>query len=113
MGTKILASMIPESMKILSLPGGLFEWTSWLMGLVPFSYALMDDPELVDAIMAKIADIIYKGAEELMEIPEVGGFFIGDDMGFFSGTLISPKILKEKFMPHLKRMVDLAHSGDK
>jgi len=113
LGAKLLAGMVPEGMQVLVLPGGLFEWTTWLMGMVPFSFALYDQPDLVDAIISKLSDIIYTGAQELMTIPKCGGFFIGDDMGFFSGTMVAPDILREKFLPHLKKMVDLAHSHDK
>ncbi|MBW2322642.1 MAG: hypothetical protein JRF41_03845, partial [Deltaproteobacteria bacterium] len=113
LGAKVLNDMVPEGMKVMVLPGGLFEWTTWLMGTVQFSYALYDQPDLVDAVIEKLSDIIYKGAEELMTLSNFGGLFIGDDMGFYSGTLVSPKILREKFLPHLKKMVDLAHKFDK
>ncbi|MBW2092889.1 MAG: hypothetical protein JRI34_12310, partial [Deltaproteobacteria bacterium] len=112
-GAKVLNDLVPEGMKVLALPGGLFEWTTWLMGTVQFSYALYDQPDLVDAVIQKLSAIIYRGAEELMTMSNCGGLFIGDDMGFYSGTLVSPKILREKFLPHLKKMVDLAHSAGK
>ncbi len=112
-GAKLLNNMVPEGMKVMVLPGGLFEWTTWLMGTVQFSYALYDQPDLVDAVINKLSDIIYRGAEELMTLSNFGGLFIGDDMGYYSGTLVSPKILREKFLPHLKKMVDLAHSAGK
>lgn len=110
---KEIAPILPEGMKILNLPGGLFEWVTWLMGMTPFSFALYDQPDLVDALLDKISEIILKGAEEFIDLPESGGFFIGDDMGFFSGTMIAPGLLREKFLPHLKKMVDLAHSRGK
>ncbi len=110
---KEIAGFLPEGMKILNLPGGLFEWVTWIMGMVPFSYALYDQPDLVDAVIEKISAIILKGAEEFIDLPESGGFFIGDDMGFFSGTMIDPGVLRGKFLPHLKKMVDLAHSRGK
>ena len=113
LGAKLLAGMVPDGMEVLVLPGGLFEWTTWLMGTVPFSFALYDQPDLVDAVIEKISDIILTVAQELVTLPKCGGFFIGDDMGFFSGTLVSPAVIREKFLPHLKKMVDLAHSADK
>ena len=36
-GAKVLAEIVPAGMKVLVLPGGLFEWVTWLMGLVPYS----------------------------------------------------------------------------
>jgi len=111
--SKALSTLVPDGMKIMVLPGGLFEWTSWLMGLVPFSYALVDQPDLVDAVREKVSEIIIKGVEELLEVPNVGGLFIGDDMGFNTATLISPVILREKFLPHLRTVTEMAHSAGK
>jgi len=108
-----MADLVPDGMKVMVLPGGVFEWTTWLMGLVPFSYALADQPDLVDALIEKVASIIYTGIEDLMAEPKIGGLFLGDDMGFNTGTLISPQVLKEKFLPHLKWITDLVHEAGK
>ena len=110
---RYVAGLIPDGMKVMVIPGGVFEWTTWLMGLVPFSYALVDQPDLVDAVIEKVATIIYAGIEDLMDEPKIGGLFLGDDMGFDSGTFVSPQVLREKFLPHLKRITDLVHSADK
>jgi len=111
--SRVMAKRAPEGMKVMVIPGGVFEWTTWLMGLVPFSYALADQPDLVEALIKKVSETIYKVVEDLLDEPNVGGFFMGDDMGFFSGTTISPKVLREKFLPQTKRIVDLAHSAGK
>ncbi|MCP4756237.1 MAG: uroporphyrinogen-III decarboxylase-like protein [Proteobacteria bacterium] len=110
---RMMAGLVPDGMKVMVLPGGLFEWTTWLMGLVPFSYALTDQPDLVDAVVEKVADLIYAGIEDLMDEPNIGGLFLGDDMGYNTATMVSPKILREKFLPHLKRVTDLVHSAGK
>ena len=39
----------------------------------------------------------------------VGGIFHGDDMGFRSGTLISPDMLRELVLPWHKKFASLAH----
>jgi uroporphyrinogen decarboxylase len=100
-------------MKVLVIPGGVFEWTTWLMGLVPFSFALVDQPDLVDAVIQKVGNIIYSVVEDLMDEPQVGGIFMGDDLGHASGTMISPQVLREKFFPETKRIVDLTHHAGK
>jgi uroporphyrinogen decarboxylase len=48
-----------------------------------------------------------------MDEANVGGVFLGDDMGFATGTFVSPSVLRCKFFPHLKRVVDLVHSAGK
>lgn len=109
--SRIMAKKVPEGMKVMVIPGGVFEWTTWLMGLVPFSYALADQPDLVDAVIEKVTDLIYKVVEDVLTEPNVGGLFMGDDLGYFSGTVISPKVLREKFFPETKKIVDLTHDA--
>lgn len=112
-GSKLIAGMVPDGMQVMVIPGGMFEWTTWLMGLVPFSYALADEPELVDAVLEKVSGIIYALVEDLMEHPDIGGIFMGDDLGYSTGTMVSPSVLREKFFPPTKRIVDLVHQADK
>jgi uroporphyrinogen decarboxylase len=111
--SRIMAKRVPEGMKVMVIPGGMFEWTTWLMGLVPFSYALVDQPDLVDAVIQKVSDTIYAVVSDIIEEPNIGGIFMGDDLGHFSSTFVSPKVLREKFLPHTARIVDLVHSAGK
>ena len=108
-----MAKRVPDGMKVLVIPGGVFEWTTWLMGLVPFSYALADQPDLVDAVIQKVSDTIYAVIADLMDEPEVGGIFMGDDLGYAAGTMVSPAVLRAKFLPQTKRIVELVHSAGK
>ncbi|MGD8792798.1 MAG: uroporphyrinogen decarboxylase family protein, partial [Anaerolineae bacterium] len=111
--SRAMAKRVPDGMKVLVIPGGVFEWTTWLMGLVPFCYALADQPDLVDAVIARVSDIIYAVVEDLMDEPNVGGIFMGDDLGYASGTIVSPKVLRQKFLPQTGRIVDLVHRAGK
>ncbi len=111
--TRTMAKCVPDGMKVMFIPGGIFEWLTWLMGLVPFSYALMDQPDLVDAVIKKVSDIIYDVVEDIIHDDNIGGVFMGDDMGYATGTMVSPSVLREKFLPHMKRVVDLVHSAGK
>lgn len=107
--SRTLAKRVPDGMKVMVIPGGVFEWTTWLMGLVPFSYALADQPDLVDAVIDKVTGLIKRVVKDIMREPNVGGVFMGDDLGFFSGTFVSPKILRQKFLPRTREIVDLTH----
>jgi len=109
--SRTMAKRVPDGMKVMVIPGGVFEWTTWLMGLVPFSYALADQPDLVDAVIDKVNGLIHQVVEDIMSEPKVGGIFMGEDLGFFSGTFVSPKVLREKFLPRTKEIVDLTHEA--
>jgi uroporphyrinogen decarboxylase len=111
--SRFIARRVPEGMKVMVFYGGFFEWTTWLMGLVPFSYALSENPGLVDAIVGEVSDYIYNSAVDIIDEPNVGGIFQSDDMGHSQSTLVAPPILREKFLPHIRRMVELAHDAGK
>ncbi|MGD8398049.1 MAG: uroporphyrinogen decarboxylase family protein [Anaerolineae bacterium] len=111
--SRLMAKRVPDGMRVMVIPGGVFEWTTWLMGLVPFCYALADCPELVDAVIQRVSDCIYLAVEDLMDEPNIGGIFMGDDLGYASGTIVSPRVLREKFLPQTRRIVDLVHGAGK
>lgn len=111
--SRFMAKRVPDGMKVMVFYGGPFEWTTWLMGFVPFGYALADQPDLVDAIVQKVSDYLYDSAAEIIEEPNLGGIFQSDDMGYRTSTLVSPRVLREKFLPHVRRMADLAHGAGK
>lgn len=105
--SRYMAKKVPDGMKVMVVPGGVFEWATWLMGFVNFSYALYEEPELIDAIIEKVSDLIYLVVEDLMYEPNIGGIFMGDDLGYSTGTMISPALLREKFFPNTKKIVDV------
>jgi uroporphyrinogen decarboxylase len=113
MSSHWMGQRVPPGMKVLVIPGGIFEWSTWLMGLTPFCFALNDQSDLVDAIIQKVSDTVYAVVADLMDQPGIGGIFMGDDLGFASGTMVSPQVIRTKFLPQTKRIVDLVHQAGK
>jgi uroporphyrinogen decarboxylase len=112
-GIQYLNAVIPEGMKIcVDLPG-ILENASWLMGLQSFSYALFDQPDLIKSICRKVAEVIIAAAAHAATFENVGMFFLGDDMGFYSGTLVSPTVLREHIFPYHRKLVETVHAHDK
>jgi len=111
--SRLMAKRIPDGMKVMVIPGGVFEWTTWLFGLTPFCFLLVDQPNLVDAVIQKVSNLIFAVVEDILDEPGVGGVFMGDDLGFSSGTIVSPNIIRDKFLPQTKRIVELVHSSNK
>jgi uroporphyrinogen decarboxylase len=111
--SRVMALRVPDGMKVMVIPGGVFEWVSQLMGMVNFCYALQDQLDLVDALIEKVTTTIFGVSEDILQEPNVGGLFMGDDLGYFSGTIISPKVLRERFIPKTKKIIDLTHQANK
>jgi uroporphyrinogen decarboxylase len=112
-GIDYLNTVMPENMKItVDLPG-ILENVSWLMGLQSFSYALFDQPDLIKAMVEKVADAVISAAARAAPLENVGMFFLGDDMGYYSGTLVSPKVLRDYIFPYHRKLVETVHAHNK
>ncbi len=113
-GMEAMGRVLPEGMKVAaSIPGGPLENLTFLMGFETFSYALMDDPDLVAAIAQRLDDTLSQIVETTSSMEWVGAQWINDDMGFKSSTLASPAALRRYVFPAQKRMADIAHRNGK
>ncbi len=109
-----VGSIMPEGMKVAAfLYGGIFEHSTWLMGLQPFSFALRDQPDLVEAICQRVGELATKACAEAASVDQVGMVFLSDDLGFFSSTLVSPKVLRRHILPHYKKITEATHKAGK
>ena len=104
-----LARNLPDDMCIYAGCHSVFEEVTWLMSYEGLSIALYDQPDLVDAMFERIGGLFYEVARVLAQVPRVEILFGGDDMGFKTQTMISPKILVAKSLPWHRKMAALAH----
>ena len=105
-------TIVPDGMKIAAFGyGGIFENSTWLMGLEPFSYALHDQPDLVEAICQRVGELATATAAYAATIDNVDMMFLSDDLGFFSGTLVSPDVIRRYVVPHYKKIADVTHQA--
>lgn len=102
---------LPEGMKIIFLgPGGQLENMTWLMGMTNMAFALKENPELVQAVSTKVGEILTQIWTTVADMPDIGAMWLGDDMGFRTGTLISPKDLHKHVFPWQKQLVEITHA---
>ena len=85
------------------------EYLSWLMGYETLCFALRDQRDLVRAISERLISIYRVVVTRLLQFDRVKIIWGSDDMGFRSGTLISPKDLREFVLPGHALMAQLAH----
>jgi uroporphyrinogen decarboxylase len=104
---------LPDGMGCIGYCSGVFEWSSWLMGLEAFSVALYDSPELVREVVDRAGRLVYECLEVWCRTAEVPIIWLGDDLGFKTATMISPQHLREYILPWHRRYVELAHRHDK
>jgi uroporphyrinogen decarboxylase len=108
-----LNNAVPEGMKISANFMGVFEQASFLMGFQTLAYALYDQPDLVDAVFAKVGALTAAAARHAAGLDNVGIILQSDDMGSNKGTLIKPDMLRERVLPYHKRVADIAREAGK
>jgi uroporphyrinogen decarboxylase len=105
---------LPDGMKVAAiLPGGPFENLSFLMGFETFSYALVDQPDLVQAIAERVGETLVEIAETTSAMPFVGAQWLNDDMGFKGATMASPEVMRRYVFPYQRRITEAAHKNGK
>jgi len=102
---------LPENMCMIGLTGSIYENLSWLMGYEPLCYALFEQRDLVTAITQRVIDIYRAEVEVLLQFDRVKVIWGSDDLGFKTGTLISPKDLRELVLPGHKVLAKQAHDA--
>jgi uroporphyrinogen decarboxylase len=113
-GLEYANAILPEGMSIAPfMYGGVFEHSTWLMGLQSFSFALRDQPDLVAAICQRVGELATATASQVASIDHVGMVFLSDDLGFYSGTLVSPDVLRQYVLPHYRKIAEIVHQAGK
>jgi len=112
---EFVSKNLPEGMKMMVCPSdGVFETVGEsLLGFENMSYLLSDDFDLVEAVFNRVGEIIYDFYKNAVELENVGGFFQGDDLGFKTGTFLSPSHLRRLVLPWHKKFAELAHKHQK
>ena len=104
---------IPDGMGIIAQIGGVLEPAMWLMGYETFALAIYEQPDLVDAIFQRLIDVYIPLATALVQMDGVIGLWMGDDMGYKTGPMISPKHLRKLVFPIQKQIAAIAHAAGK
>jgi uroporphyrinogen decarboxylase len=107
------AEILPDGMEILVSPYGMLEPIMWMMGFEGLALALYDAPDLVEAMVERIASIYTPIADAVLDMDRVAGLFMGDDMGFKTSTMFAPKHLRKYILPYHKKLAAMTHARDK
>ncbi|MBI3947636.1 MAG: uroporphyrinogen-III decarboxylase-like protein [Armatimonadetes bacterium] len=104
---------LPEGMCIIASGGfaHFAEHLAWLPGYETLCYLLYDQRDLVKAIADRLTDIFETSLRRMLQFERAKIIWGSDDMGFRSGTLISPDDLREFVLPGHKLMAQMAHAA--
>ncbi len=100
--------LLPDGMKIIGQYGDIFTQVWVMMGFETFSYALVEDPGLVEAMFQKIGSLVYGMFERMVHEKDVEALWYSDDIAYTEGLMVSPAVLRQYLFPWLKKIGDLA-----
>lgn len=108
-----MAESIPPGMRIHVMHMGIFEDLRSLMGFETMAYASVDDIALVEDIIAQLTELAEAAIDRAAAHPAVGMIIYADDMGFRTGTMLSPEFFRQHILPGQKRFAEAAHRHGK
>jgi uroporphyrinogen decarboxylase len=111
-----LGKTMPAGMKALGGVGnGVLELSEDLVGFQPLAYMMADDPQLFADLFQKIGDLFVNIWTTFLA--RYGASFaicrFGDDLGFKTSTLLSPKIIRQHIIPQYRRIIGLIKNAGK
>jgi uroporphyrinogen decarboxylase len=103
---------LPDDMCVIGgLTGHFAELLMWLMGYETLCYALYDQRDLVKAIADRLGAYYRVEMGRILQFNRVKMIWGSDDMGFRTGTLISPDDLREFVFPGHRMLAGMAHDA--
>jgi uroporphyrinogen decarboxylase len=106
------AQNLPDDMCVIGgLTGHVFENLSWLMGYETLCLSLYEQRDLVEAIGQRCLEIDTQVVARLLEFDRVRVIWGSDDLGFRSGTLVSPRDMRALVLPGHKRLAQMTHAA--
>ena len=104
-----LADHLPDGMQLIGHGASILEPVMWLMGYETLALALYDQQDLLEAMFERVGELSLKQCEALCQIDAIGAVWISDDIGYRSGTMISPEHLRHYVFPWWKRIAKCIH----
>jgi uroporphyrinogen decarboxylase len=96
---EMVARFMPEGMKA-TVSASLFENIfEAILGYKGLFFLMRKDPSLVEAVFNRCGQVVYDFYKSAIELDIIGAIFHADDMGYRTGTMISPKDLHHLLFP--------------
>jgi uroporphyrinogen decarboxylase len=110
---EFLSKNLPDGMKLAVVGSVLEQVMEWLLGYEGVLYNVYDDPDFISAVFEKVGKLVYDLYSVSAGFEKVGVIWHGDDLGYRSGTMLSPAQLRKWVFPWFKKYAELAHRCNK
>lgn len=104
---RAIAAYLPTGMRIIPVVGEVFTATWQLMGMTTFALKIMDDPQLVRALVERTGALHRQVVLRVLGLPGVGALMVGDDLAYSGGLMVSPAFLRREIWPWYREVGEL------
>lgn len=102
-----VADLMPSGMQLIVNHGPLFNGLHRMMGMDAFVAAYAENPALIRAVVDKCGELTLQIVESLVQRDWVGGIWLGDDLAYTQGLMVSPDFLRTYIFPYYRRVGEL------
>ena len=93
------------------MAGSMFGWLRDWIGVENFAVMFYDDPKLVHEMMEYMADYFVTMLKKVVFEIRFDYAQMWEDMAYKTGSLISPKLVREFMVPGYRKIVDVLHKA--
>jgi uroporphyrinogen decarboxylase len=110
---EILARLLKPGMKVYASSSFFEHVLENLLGYEGLFYALVDDPKLVEAVFTRWGEKVLEYYCNVAGLEGIGAIWHADDLGYKTGTILSPADLSRYVHPWLAKFARVAHEHGK
>ncbi len=107
-----LGKLLPDNAKAIINVGYIFTAPWMLMGMESFCISLAQGSELPRKVIERVGTIQKQVVENLVQYDCVGAIRMPDDLGYTTGLIISPRLMREYIFPWDKQIGDIVRRKD-
>jgi len=102
-----VAAMLPDEMGIIVVIGKVFTAVWMLMGMESFALATIEQPDLVQVMFDRVAEIQTEVLSRAVSLPRVRAAWMSDDVAFATSLMVNPSVLRDHLFPRYRQMAHI------
>lgn len=110
---EIYNTILPDGMKIYASSSHFEHVLENLLGYEGLFFKIADEPELVKRVFDDWGELVLNYYENVVDFDCVGAIWHADDLGYKTGTMLSPEDLNKFVFPWMKKFAAVAHAHGK
>ena len=104
---------LPDGMRLIVNCGPIFQFFFRAMGVEAMSIAMIESPDLLNAIAEKVGPLCVSIVEAIAQREWVGGIWYGDDIAYTTGLLVPPDFLRTYLFGYMRQIGQICQRYDK